>query len=114
MARSSLVLSSFALVLLATIGCGSSSDAGSTAEDAAVDVQSDEAAVVHDAADAATAIDTAPPVCWFLKSARPEERKCDDCSDVTCKSERETCFGPRYLDGTFSGVCKDYIECQCG
>ena len=114
MSRLSLALFSSSLVALAAIGCGSSTDSASSPEDAAVDVHTDEAAVVHDADDAAPAPDTAPPVCWFLKSARPEERKCDDCSDVTCKTERETCFGPHYQDGTFGGVCEDYIKCQCG
>lgn len=103
------------LGLFAATGCSSAADTGSSS--AALDAARDDGGgedVHDDSADATAPIDAGPPACWFVKSARAEERKCDDCSDVQCRTERESCYGPGYLGGTFTGVCQAYITCQCG
>jgi hypothetical protein len=97
-------------------GCSSSDSGGPAPADGGTDTaKSDVGGTDTKVAEDTAPADTAPAICWFVKATKPEELKCDDCSEVKCKAEREECFGPSYLDGkTFGGSCKDYITCQCG
>ena len=112
-AKTSFLVASF---VVASLGCSSADGTGTTPDDAGSDTRSEDVGGgdTHPVADTAPAADSGPAVCWFIKSGRSEERKCDDCSDVSCKTEREQCYGSTYMTGSYSGVCASYITCQCG
>jgi hypothetical protein len=109
------VLSLCFVSAISLTACSSSDDSAPTTDGggdtAKVDTGATDTKVSFDSAPG----DTTPPICWFVTATKPEEKKCDDCSNVKCNAERQVCYGPGYLDGkTFGGTCKDYITCQCG
>jgi hypothetical protein len=101
--------------VLGAVGC-SSSDSGSTTPSdtgSSSDVSTDAGSDTKVTADTAP-VDTAPGVCWFIQSSRPEQLPCDVCSEDKCKTQREACFGTDYLKGSYgTSPCADYIKCQC-
>jgi hypothetical protein len=98
------------------VGCSSSDSGGTTtpSDTGSSDVSTDAGSDTKVTADTAP-VDTAPAVCWFIQSSRPEQLPCDVCSEDKCKTQRETCYGPDYLKGTYAAgaACADYIKCQC-
>ena len=97
---------------LTLAGCSSSDSGGPAPTDGGSDAKADAGADTKVTFDSPG--DTGPAVCWLVVASDPTEKKCDDCSNVKCNAERQECFGPSYLTGTFGGTCKDYITCQCG
>lgn len=100
-----------AVLASALAACSSSSDSPTTTTDAATDAPMVDAA--HPDTNAEP-VDAAPPICWFVKSSKSNERACDDCSDTNCNTEHVNCFGATYLDAKFSGVCGALGDCLCG
>jgi hypothetical protein len=57
------------------------------------------------------------PICRpkpaVFQCANPTFSACGKCLETSCLPQATKCFGPDWVKGTYSGVCKTFLECFC-